>query len=251
MVKSFYVTLPSNGSMNLFSNNTVTEFTNRLAKPIYLDGEWEVGLIECSYPHSWWQVTRNNSRFEYANIGDGLERGAVIPWSTHDCISSLQNITLDTITEKRWLDPSKRELVIVDDPPFFNDRFQLKAKDGYMLKFEGKLCRSLGLTDPTVVGSAWTRAPQPWTSENIDHLFLYTDIVAPHRVGDAEVPLLRQVPVGESRRIIGVTWPIITYFPVSKNPIETIDIVIRDGTGRKIPFTSGRTIVLLHFRPLQ
>ena len=150
-----------------------------------------------------------------------------------------------------WLKPRKRELVIIDDPPFLNDRLRLKAKDGYMLKFKGKLCRSLGLDDPTVIDSTWMGAPHSWTSQNIDHLFLYTDIIAPHRVGDTEVPLLRQVPVGDGQKTVGVTWPIITYFLVIKNPIETICVEIRDGTGRKIPFTSGRTIVLLHFRAKQ
>ena len=252
MTTSFYVTLPSNGSMDTFPENTMAEFTNRLSKPIHLEGKWEVGMIECSYPRSWWQVNESTTHFSYKRIGNKTGReAAAVPWSGHKTIANLQNITLDTILNKTWINTrSERDFVVFDDPPFLNDRIVLKAADGYVLKFEGKICRSLGLKDPTDVGTGWVRAPYPWTSENIDHLFLYTDIIASHPVGDTEVPLLRQVAVGESGGNVGVTWPATAYFPVIKNPIETIRIEIRDGTGQKIPFTSGRTMVMLHFRPV-
>ena len=73
MAKSFYVTLPSNGSMNVFSDNTVTEYKNKLPRPLHLEGEWEVGLIECTYPYSWFQICDETSRIYIRNTSRGDE----------------------------------------------------------------------------------------------------------------------------------------------------------------------------------
>ena len=48
----FYLTLPSNSSMNYFP----THYTTKLPKILDLDGAWEIGLAEIQYPHSWYNV---------------------------------------------------------------------------------------------------------------------------------------------------------------------------------------------------
>ena len=46
----FYLTLPSDGSMATFPNNTVAQFKTLFTQTIDLtDGEWEVGLSEMMY----------------------------------------------------------------------------------------------------------------------------------------------------------------------------------------------------------
>jgi hypothetical protein len=49
---SFYVTLFSNASQTLYTDNKISAFTNRLAQPVQLDctDAWEVGICEFSYP---------------------------------------------------------------------------------------------------------------------------------------------------------------------------------------------------------
>ena len=50
----FYVTLFSNASLILFSDNTVAAFTVKLAHPVDLGStdNWDVGVCEVSYPPS-------------------------------------------------------------------------------------------------------------------------------------------------------------------------------------------------------
>ena len=55
----FYLTLPSNSSINYFPNNTLTHYTTKLLKIMDLDGAWEIGLAEIQYPHSWYNVKNN------------------------------------------------------------------------------------------------------------------------------------------------------------------------------------------------
>ena len=46
----FYVTLPSNSSMDCYPDNSVARFTTKLNGIIELEGDWEVGLTEISFP---------------------------------------------------------------------------------------------------------------------------------------------------------------------------------------------------------
>jgi len=45
----FYVTLPSNSSMDCYPENSVARFTTKLNAAIELEGDWNVGLTE-RYP---------------------------------------------------------------------------------------------------------------------------------------------------------------------------------------------------------
>jgi hypothetical protein len=47
----FQVTLISNVKSN--PNNKPAQFETQLAKPLDLTGDWDVALIEFSYPHNW------------------------------------------------------------------------------------------------------------------------------------------------------------------------------------------------------
>ena len=49
----FYLTLPSNSSMEFYLNNTLTNYTTKLAGDVSLRGEWEVGLAEIIFPKNW------------------------------------------------------------------------------------------------------------------------------------------------------------------------------------------------------
>ncbi|GFU68249.1 uncharacterized protein TNCV_39591 [Trichonephila clavipes] len=67
---SFYVTLPSDSSMHFFPENKICHFKTQLPSPVCLNGEWEVGLSEIIYPHSWLNVNETNNYFLY-KAGDG------------------------------------------------------------------------------------------------------------------------------------------------------------------------------------
>jgi len=46
----FSITLPSNSWMNYHPNNTASQYTTKLNEVIELDGSWELGLLEASFP---------------------------------------------------------------------------------------------------------------------------------------------------------------------------------------------------------
>ena len=55
-MSDFYLTLPSNNSMEYYPENILAQFTSRLPNAINLSGDWEVGLVEIQYPQNWFNV---------------------------------------------------------------------------------------------------------------------------------------------------------------------------------------------------
>ena len=50
----FYVTLPNiNASAQIYANNKIWNYRTKLARPIVLNEQYEVGLIEFQYPRVW------------------------------------------------------------------------------------------------------------------------------------------------------------------------------------------------------
>ena len=66
---SFYLTLPSNASMNEYPNNTQTDFTTLFKQPIVLDSSYEVALTEISYSSIF---TAELGRLEFPNPFDDI-----------------------------------------------------------------------------------------------------------------------------------------------------------------------------------
>lgn len=83
----------------------------------------------------------------------------------------------------------------------------------------------------------------------ITEIFVYTDIIESHHVGDTVVPLLRIIPVmGEKGEQIVRTYPMPLYFPVRKKFFDTIDVELKTSSAANITFTSGKTYLVLSFR---
>ena len=88
---------------------------------------------------------------------------------------------------------------------------------------------------------------------DLDHgfhnLYVYCDIVETQFVGNAQVPLLRIVPVeGNDGERVTNTFTSPQYLPVSRREFETIEVNIRRDSGEIVPFEAGRLLVTLHFR---
>jgi hypothetical protein len=71
---------PSNGSAKFFPKNTTANFVIKLHEEQTYAGEWEVGLEEIQYPHSWdnvpegevWATYRHEGRIRTCVVEPGL-----------------------------------------------------------------------------------------------------------------------------------------------------------------------------------
>ena len=56
MTDHFYLTLPSDSSAACYPNNTIARYVTKLPERIRLEGDYEVGLSDFVYPHTWYNV---------------------------------------------------------------------------------------------------------------------------------------------------------------------------------------------------
>ena len=64
----FYLTLPSNPSLNVFPDNKTTSYHVKLPQVIDLHGDWEVGLYSISYPNTSYTL-QNHENHIYCSVG--------------------------------------------------------------------------------------------------------------------------------------------------------------------------------------
>ena len=86
-------------------------------------------------------------------------------------------------------------------------------------------------------------------TRRVNSLYVYCTLVEPRMVGDAQVPLLRIVPVaGRNGEMMTRAFDHIQYCPLAQHRFQDIQLDIRDDTGKVVPFERGRVVVTLHCR---
>ncbi|KAJ8041597.1 Endogenous retrovirus group K member 19 Pol protein [Holothuria leucospilota] len=226
-----------NSSPLLYPDNTVTHYRVKLAQPISLEGQWEVGLAEIIYPHQWYNVDEECEYSYTVNGGDQWWRKHIQPGH----YGSMKDIF--ELLETNYLEHIK---YIYHDK---TRKLEIRLEEGAQVRFKGRLADMLGFQTeaPTVTQSI--TLDRPIDLRQPHNLFVYCDIVEPRAVGHTRVPLLRVVNVkqryGED---VSMIFTNIHYQPVKQKYFDTIEMDIRDSVGRKVPFVRGNVIVTLHFR---
>ena len=89
---------------------------------------------------------------------------------------------------------------------------------------------------------------------NLKEKYVYCDIVEPQLVGGNALKLLRVIPMTPQRNVQGGGggWDpnIVQYLKLSKKYFDTVEIQVATSLGKPMPFNSGKTVVVLHFRRL-
>jgi len=243
MESQFHMTLPSNSSMKIFPDNTLSNFKVKLPEAINLSGKWEVGLSSITFPHTWYSITDVNRTFFYdggigaflpARISKGYyNSGKEVVQAISKVLRSLgvQNITIEfnEISEKV--------------------HFRLAGK--CRLAFENHLALLLGFEyKKTVIDKDMTAPLVCDLNAGFQSLFIYLDIIDAQIVGDTKAPLLQAVPAkGKDGEIITLDYNSPQYVPLAKKEFETIEVLITDDKGEKVLFQRGRVLLTLTFRP--
>ena len=86
-------------------------------------------------------------------------------------------------------------------------------------------------------------------TRGLHSLYVYCPLVEPRMVGDAQVPLLKIVPVEErDAEMVTRVFDPVQYCPLVLRRFQTVEIGIRDDTGVKMSIERGRVVVTLHCR---
>ena len=271
---SFYVTLPSNGSMDIYKNNKQSNYSNKLSIPLTLTSNYEVALVGISYFE---YIKVNMGKISFTNaldynellslevyvfesepiehfvqrINKAIDEKIVQKLYTQ---SNLKNSDFDKITEqtiKTNLKDKKRL------------NFEVKKNKLYMIVPENQFVKIEGdlLINYFDIGEKTSynglveieiKILSLYKQINIINvMYVYTDIIEDQIVGDQLVPLLRNIITHKKfNHPVSHEFENPHYVRVNKSFISSINIDIRDTLGNNIQFSEkySQVICKLHFR---
>lgn len=238
---SFYVTLISDSSKRFFPDNKISHFITQLPTPIQLNGgEWEVGLVDLIYPHSWYNVRKENNLFGF-DLGDGEKQGRHISPGCYETIPDL--LKAMTLTSHK----NKIEFQY----HHVTKRVKIKTKEAAKVILNEGISELLGFEPGEYAGNVQS----PFIADpnaSFPVMYVYCDLVEPQIVGDVQAPLLKIVKVeGKDGEIVNAHYVRPFYLPVIRQHFQTIEMEIRLNSGSFVPFERGRVIAVLHFRMRQ
>ena len=70
---SFHVILPSNSSMNTFSDNKVNYYVIALSNRIELDETWELALSEILFQRTWYNIQEDECMLSIITPGNEID----------------------------------------------------------------------------------------------------------------------------------------------------------------------------------
>ena len=266
---NFIVELVSNASSSIYPENTLASFTNFLPEQLYLDGDWEVALLEITYPAlynnitegKFWYVPQRSTSKKSNNeetreaLNESYESVTILP----GMYLSLDEIFQSMNDALRLRNRQSVELKWKVDSITRHCEIELASDKSQLVFASQDLCSILGFSQ-----SVWFSSKGPHRSEfpidilRFHSVMVYTDIVEFSIIGDTKAPILRCFPFNNKiqRDSISVTkysnyvsFDNLQFRRFLKISIHSIKVELRSPTGELIPFvTVGITRLTLLFR---
>ena len=271
--ESFYLQCPSNASMHIYPKNTLAQYTINLQTPLVLGENYEVGLCEIQYPHSWDNVRRGHNTFDISfqsprRAGKWMTMEKEIPAGYYATIPELLKAILRvypstnkktmTLTglEMKFNKTTRRVKISTN-----NMHLEMRRSDGQVgtrktkaaaIIFKGDIARLLGFADKTRVemGKKIISEFPATVSGGFHQFYVYTDAIEPQPHPDGNVSVLRTIPVEgkPNQEYLSKRFQKVYYMPLSKHSLSNISFKILDDTGHPVGFDYGKLLVVLHFQ---
>lgn len=258
MKSDFYMTLPSNSSMRYFPENTTSHFQTKLPHEWRLTGDWVVGLCEIQFPQTFSHIPMNN-HVTMSNITTSENGKKSSTQSTDKIIWGIYNNISEVLVE-------------VNKTSSIEDHLKFHREIGGHIIIR-KICHCQDVKHHVTLHPVFWKImgfgnvakntmsvevyvesehPASLSSALPSVMFVYSDLCDTQVSGDVQTPLLAVVPVESNKFDYGSmrlrTFPVPKYVKLLKTNFETIEIDIRDETGKFIPFDYGTLTVTLHFK---
>jgi hypothetical protein len=123
----------------------------------------------------------------------------------------------------------------------------------YTLRLSDDLCYIFGFTSGTVFELGWHQSiVQPDINKGISSLYVYSNVIEFRPVEEISTQLLRVVPIEKGSRFIDahVKFSNVQYMLLPNIVTDLIDVLIRTDSGDPVPFTRGKVVLMVHFRPV-
>ena len=259
----FFITCPSNSSLELYPDNKVAHFKMRLNQPCELIGNYEVGLSQIQYPMSWNNIRRNRNGFSIRYerkpltldaVGKSTKRLYRIAPGYYSDISKVVHEMKTLLTQPKlnklgidiqYNDATRRVTINTKQ----SERHGEKLKS---IKLKNDVAMLLGFKNDRLikpnreVTSTFLALP----SSGFHHMYVYCDVVQETAVGDVQAPLLRVLPakMQSNELMIDTAFANVHYIPVARKQFSELEFKITDDVGNLVGFQQGKIVIVLHFR---
>jgi hypothetical protein len=240
-MNSFYITLKSDASNNVYTKNNAADFKNILPKAMDVSDNWEVALIQIIFPKTFHNVVERKCYVWFYE-------GADIKRKYHLSTGTYMNV----------------DKILSYIQYYSNGSFSFSIKEGRV--FCQAMKQAVGLKFSEVLSLMLGFSLQRGREDGNTHAFLapninlgipsqfrvLSNVVSQQIVGDQFLPMLSEVVVDQNNYIYGSTslvrYATPIYLPVAVNKLDTASIYLTDSNDSPCSFDLGTTTVLLHFR---
>lgn len=239
MSDHFYLTLPA-------------RYVSVLPEQIRLDGEYEVGLSEIFYPHTWYNVdnrqkiywigvfnlAKNELTKTFIKSGYYCDGDAFVASLTHQATRAFADLP-DISVKVSFLKQTDRIRIQAR-----NSNEHIVVLSWELMEFMGFREKVIAKKEADLIGiNAFD------VNRGLNLMYVYCDVASHSVIGDTRASLLRVCNVsGKHGRIVHVTYERPHYVPVGRREFGTVGITINNEVGDPMPFEFGISMVTLHFR---
>lgn len=244
----FYLTMPSNSSMEYYPDNHASHYITKLPQPIEVTADYEVGLSEILFSNTYFNLGPDEGWFQFRPDGKSDQHHLMVSEglysSMEHLIKEMQQRVSEAVGKKK-----QNDIKILYSKSSKKIYIRL-VKRGGALKISPKLREIFGLTQDFILARAWIKSAHPvQLHKGTEGIFIYCDLVQPRPVGDVMVPLLRIVPAGDRNTdVVHHIFEKPNYIPLSRFQFNTVEILLTNDIGTPLSFDLGKTVVTLHFR---
>lgn len=262
---SFFITLMSNSSTQIFVDNKTSSFTVLLPEKITLNGKWCVALAEMHYNFNFFNITsENNGIYVKKKVDERSNKTSdenrIVKYMHETCkvtpgyYTNINDVVTIINKELKKLSVAEQDILSYNR---FNARtniFQENVKsDIETIHFDTRLSMQLGFK-PNDVINRFTISPY---CTNIhfgipDQMIIYTDIIGPSFIGHEKAYVLKIVNTQPKLLSFGDAcyreFHQLHYMSLEKREFESISVDIRDCSGNFMPFLHGILTLKLHFK---
>jgi hypothetical protein len=262
MMDSFYYTLQSNASKDIFPSNTCTNFTVRLPQRMTLSGQWVVGLAEIHFPikfephgskRKYDEILTANTAENEIDVDEKLAKHDILSKELISEIDDLNHelkVLSDAVTKCSVDNPGEVEKCKVIKKLSADVLVRIKEAEAFINTNNRlqKMERVLQVANKFQVANKLEED----CSSRPKYLYIYCDAAELEFIGDKYAPFLRVARVPPSVRLTGETedkdWVNPHYKKVSRSNFDTLEVDIRCEKGFPVSFAEGVVIVTLHFK---
>ena len=254
--------------MDWYPDNTISDYRVHLPHEFVLEGDWEVGLVQLSYPHTWHTVPSHELDGHMGIMSEGEVRMFDTPlditpgyYESPEAFVKGINKAIQTV-----VDIELPEISDIQHVEFLYSKTTQKvrvrrsggsAAMDLRIKLHPDLLFKLGFipwTSSTTRQFNWLKNGDTATSvvdlqSGFHNLYINCDLAQERVVGHTMTPLMRCIPIsGKDGDIVLYEPRIIDWIPLKCNRFRSVHVYLNTDTGKHPTFERGKTILTVHIR---